>query len=85
MSNVTCSEDSSVVDPFTIVQMIADSFGASPLKTAGLVAIVACMIGFAIVSLMAGKPMRAIKVAVAGLALLLFFLFSQVSGTITGI
>jgi hypothetical protein len=85
VSNEICSGNSAVVDPFTIAQTIADAFGASPLMAASLTAIVAGMIGFAIVSLMAGKPMRAIKVAVAGLALLLFLLFSQVSSLVTAI
>jgi hypothetical protein len=72
-------------DPFTLVKAMAETLGLSAWQATGLLALVACIIGFSITSLMAGKPMRAFRILATGFAIIMFFLFSLISGAVNGI
>ena len=74
-----------MTDPFALASDIARGLNLSPFMTAALLAIVAAIIGFSITSLMAGKPMQAFRVLTTGFALIIFFVFSRVAGSVSGI
>ena len=74
-----------MTDPFTLTSEIAQALNLSPLMTAGLLALVAAIIAFSIISLMVGKPVRAFRILATGFALIIFFVFSRVAGSVSGI
>ena len=73
-----------MTDPFTIVQNLAAQLGWTPFQTATALAVMASVIGISIISVTNGNIGRAVKIAAFGIALLVYVLFSRVSGMISG-
>lgn len=74
-----------MTDPFTLVNDIAVALGMTPIMVSLTLAVVAAIIGFSITSLMAGKPMLAFRILATGFALIMFFIFSKITGAVSGI